>query len=177
MRWQLILICSALLASVNGVSAHATLVRGALVMLPDSPQANAPFRLRLGLLDPNEAPVQDAVVSAQFRARGESDVVEARFTETRDAGIYESSAIVLARPGNYQLLLRDQTYRQEEARAEVAFRVGGETPKESYIFVFPPTATGGQGVGTWLLYVVLLPVVAAAIVTFWVLSRPIQKAA
>ncbi len=176
MKQRIVLICLTLLSTANIVSAHATLVRGALESVPEIPRANTQFRLRLGLLDPTEAPVQDAVIIGQFSLEGqEGEAIETSFVETDAAGIYESSPIVLPKVGRYPLLLRDQTYRQEEARANLTFQVGGVTPAKSYVFVFPPTATGSQNLWVWLLYVVLLPVGAAVVVTLWVLLRSSPK--
>jgi hypothetical protein len=116
------------------------------------------------------------VVVARFTQQGDDrTVLEASFIETADAGIYLSSPVAFPEAGRYRLVLRDQTYRQEEARAELNFEVGGETPKRSYIFVFPPTATGGVNVGTWILWVVLLPLAVAVAVTLWVLLSPTKK--
>jgi len=69
--------------------------------------------------------------------------------------------------------MRDQTFRQEEARANLSFVVLGsdtELVNEASIpFVFPPTATGSQGLRTWLIWLIALPVVAGIVVTAFVL--------
>ena len=44
-------------------------------------------------------------------------------------------------------------------------------PPEGLSFVFPPTATGPQGLRTWLLWLVGLPLLAGLAVTVLVLTR------
>ena len=82
--------------------------------------------------------------------------------------------LTLPDTGDWQLLLRDQTFRQEEAKAELSFPVGTGDGGAVLDFVFPPTDTG-QSVATWLVWVVALPVVAGIIVTVVVLRRGEQE--
>lgn len=166
------LVCALfLLWSLNTAAAHATLVLGQLEVIPGRPTAAAPFSLQLTLTDPTQVPVQDALVFAELRpeAQPDADPVRADFAET-DAGVYRAET-ELPRAGAYMVVLRDQTYRQEEATAplESPLRVGA--PNEAQGFVFPPTATGASGWRTWLLWLVGLPVVAALLVTVLVLTR------
>ena len=92
------------------------------------PAADAPLTLSLQLEDPTQVPVEDAYVFAELRPENAPDAapVRAEFAETDTAGVYEATA-TLQNPGPYRVLLRDQTYRQEEAQAALtgALRVGG----------------------------------------------------
>lgn len=158
--------------SLGTAAAHATLVLGQLEVAPAQPTVGAPFSLRLSLSDPTQVPVQDAVVRAELRPEDQPDAapVRADFTETETAGVYRAET-ELPRTGSYGVVLRDQTYRQEEAtaRLEVPLRVGA--PNDAQGFVFPPTATGGASWRTWLFWLIGLPVVAALLVTVLVLTR------
>ena len=157
----------------SAASAHATLVLGALTSEPAAPRPGRPFSLGLELVDPIQVPVEDAWVLAEFRPQGApagTEPVATRFEETETAGVYRAQ-VSLPKRGAYTLLLRDQTYRQEEAQAELTLRVGQRTPPEELSFVFPPTATGPQGLRTWLLWLVGLPLLAGLAVTVLVLTR------
>ena len=153
-------------------SAHASLVLGRFAVTPARPAADAPLTLSLQLEDPTQVPVEDAYVFAELRPENAPDAapVRAEFKETGTAGVYEVTA-TLQNPGPYRVLLRDQTYRQEEAQAALTepLRVGG--PNTAQDFVFPPTATGAAGLRTWLLWLIGLPVAAALLVTVLVLTR------
>jgi hypothetical protein len=106
-------------------------------------------------------------VLAEFRRPGQEGPISARFEETETTGVYETT-LALPRTGPYTLL-RDQTYRREEAQATLTFPVG-RVPAEPLEFVFPPTATGA-GVWTWIGFLVGLPLLAAGTVTALVLLR------
>ena len=152
-------------------SAHATLVLGTLQSEPGVPQAGESFSLTLELADPMEVPVEDAWVLAEFRSEGapeDAAPITTRFEETEVAGVYRTQ-VTLPQEGTYTLLLRDQTFRQEEARATLTFEVGRGTALEEDSFVFPPTATGSN-LTTWLLWLIGLPLAAALVVTVIVLT-------
>ncbi len=162
----------------GAVLAHATAVIGTLSTTPDIPQAGEPFVLRLELTDQTDLPVEDAYVLAEFRPQDASEEVEpvssVEFAETGDAGVYETT-LTLPEPGTYSLLLRDQTFRQEEARARTLFNVGSETPADALTIIFPPTATPASTY-TWMYWVVGLPLLAAIVVTVIVLRSPPAEA-
>lgn len=174
MRFTLTLFMLVLLGltEIQTAAAHATLVLGHLEVLPERPAESAPLELRLRLEDPTQVPIQDAAVFADLRPMGQPDAepVRAEFSETQTPGTYEATA-TLARPGPYRVVLRDQTYRQEEATATLTepLRVGGANTAQD--FNFPPTATGSAGWRTWLLWLLGLPLVAALLVTVLVLTR------
>ncbi len=111
---------------------------------------------------------------AEFRRPGQEEPVAARFRESDLPGVYETT-LTLPRAGDYTLLLRDQTYRQEEAQAALGFPVGCP-PAEPLTFVFPPTAAGA-GVWTWIGFLVGLPLLAGGAVTALVLLRGSKDAA
>ena len=156
------------LAAGGGALAHGTLVLGTLATAPTPPRAGTPFTLSVRLLDLTQVPVEDARVLAEFRRPGQEEPVAARFRESDTPGVYETT-LTLPRAGDYTLLLRDQTYRREEAQAALGFPVG-RTPAEPLTFVFPPTAAG-VGVWTWIGFLVGLPLLAGGAVTALVLLR------
>lgn len=162
---------SFLLMSLTGLAlAHATLVLGTVESSPALPAAGEPFTLSLGLEDVTELPVEDAFVLAEFRPQGKGDSAEpitAEFEEA-GAGTYTATA-TLPEPGPYTLRLRDKTFRQEEAVADLTFHVG-EGEVNEFSFVFPPTGTGSQNPWLWVL-ALGLPILAAAVVTAVVLLR------
>ena len=149
--------------------AHATLVLGTLQSVPGVPQPDEPISLVLELADPTGVPVEDAWVLAEFRPEGapEGEPLGVRFEESAP-GRY-GAEITLPAAGDWQLLLRDQTFRQEEARATLSFPVGTAAVGDALSFVFPPTATGPRGLATWLVWVIVLPIVAGIVVTVVVL--------
>ena len=178
MRFTLTLLLLVLpgLTGLQTAAAHATIVLGHFEVLPERPAANTPLELRLRLEDPTQVPVQDAVVFADLTpvAQPKADPVRAEFSETQTPGTYKATT-TLAKLGAYRVVLRDQTYRQEEARATLSepLRVGG--PNAAQDFNFPPTATGSAGWRTWLLWLLGLPLVAALLVTVLVLTRDDEK--
>ena len=149
--------------------APATIVLGKLYVEPETPEAGAPFTLRLEMVDPSQVPLEDAIVLANFQKNGQSTVIETNFTETV-AGTYLANA-TLDESGEYTLLMRDQTFRQEEARASLSFFVGEGQNEIPIAFVFPPTATGNNNLFTWLIWLIAVPVVAGIVVTVVVLMN------
>ncbi len=175
------LVLLGLAGTLQTAAAHATIVLGHLEVAPARPAEGAPLTLRLRLEDPTQVPTEDAVVFAELRparssaAQPAAEPVRAEFSETATPGIYEAKT-TLAQTGPYRILLRDQTYRQEEATAALTepLRIGGANPAQD--FNFPPTATGSAGWQTWLLWLIGLPLVAALLVTVLVLTRGDGKA-
>lgn len=186
MRVTLFLLILLGLTGTHTAAAHATIVLGHFEVEPARPAEDAPFTLRLRLEDPTQVPIEDAVVFAELRPAQNAEVqnanaqsteaepIRAEFAETSTAGVYEGTVSSL-QPGPYRVLLRDQTYRQEEANATLSepLRVGGPNPAQD--FNFPPTATGSAGWRTWLLWLIGLPIVAALLVTVLVLTRGDDK--
>ena len=165
--------CVVALSALAIAAAHATIVFGTLRVEPNPPPPSTPLELRLMIDDPTGAPVEDAVVIAQFTPAEGADLdldaeplVSTAFRET-DPGAYAAD-IELPTAGPYRVVLRDRTFAQEEAIQIVTMEVGGDTPVEPIDFIFPPTATGA-GLGTWLIWLIAIPLVAGIVVTVLVL--------
>lgn len=157
-----------LLSSCAMAAAHATIVFGTLTTDPAPPRPGTPTEIELVMVDPVDAPVEDAVVVVEATSPdGSTSLVSEPFDET-SAGTYRTE-LTFSEAGAWTLLLRDQTFRQEEARATVEWRVGGDGDAEPVSFLFPPTATGPRSLATWLVWLIGLPVAVGAIVTVMVL--------
>jgi hypothetical protein len=150
--------------------AHAFLVIGTLTPTPQTPQAGEPLTLLLTLEDPTRTPVPGAVVFAEFRPadRPDAEPIRADFVEIEPRGTYQAT-VSLPAAGSWTLLMRDQTYRQEEATAELVFLVGEGANPETLTFLFPPTAIGPENLWVWLGWLIGLPLAAALVVTVLVL--------
>ncbi|MDQ3398942.1 MAG: FixH family protein [Deinococcota bacterium] len=152
--------------------AHATVVFGELLSQPQTPPAGEPFVLTMTLRDPTQLAVSDAIVHAEFRRLDEpesAEPVRTTFAQTERDGLYRAE-LSLPEGGSWNLLLRDQTYRQEETRAELVFKVAPESNPDALEFVFPPTQTASQTVFTWAMWLVGLPLLAGLVVTVIVLT-------
>ena len=168
LRRQLLFLVT--LAS-GSVCAHGFLVSGSLQGSPQSPMPGEPFTLRLSLQAPGGTPVEDAKVLAEFRPEGaaaDSQPVVAQFTEV-NAGIYQAQ-VELSQPGAWSLLLRDQTYEKEEARARLTYYVGRAGNEERISFILPPTDTGPASPWVWLVWLVVVPLLAGLTVTLMTLN-------
>ena len=88
--------------------------------------------------------------------------------ETGPGGHYESQ-VQLPDVGRYELIMRDTTYPQEDAIAELEVILDGIEPHDELLFVFPPTDIGAASLGTWLIWLIGIPVVGGIIVTVIVL--------
>lgn len=154
---------------------HATIVLGKLSSDPETPKAGESFRLHLEMVDPSQLAIEDAVVFADFQKQGQTEIIRADFSET-SPGIYSSSAS-LPQAGMYSLIMRDQTFRQEEARATLTFFVGEGANDIPIAFVFPPTATGNSNLLTWLIWLIAVPVIAGIAVTVMVFMNANSKEA
>jgi hypothetical protein len=181
--WRAAAVVAAVIAAwalASTVFAHATLVLGTLEVTPDPPVPGAPLELRLRLEDPGLVAIEDALVRVEFRRLGEAvpgaGTAEAEvgpaavgsdpFRETAP-GAYLAS--VTAPPaGTYTLTVRDTTFRQEEAIANVQLAIGSTTVG-AVPFVLPPTATGPRSALTWVLWLVGVPLAAGVLVTVLVL--------
>lgn len=170
-----ILIIFGLAALLGGiVNAHATLVFATLTAEPAIPQAEEPFTLIIMMTDPTNVPIEDALVFAEFSHPDAADPVIVEMSETSNPGVYEGD-VTLNLNGTYDVLLRDKTFRQEEAKANLEVILSGEAPifvEGDNTVVFPPTATTDpNSVRTWLIWVIALPVLAGVIVTVLVLRN------
>lgn len=167
-------ICLVCFAMLSLAFAHATIVLGRLASDPITPNAGEQFTLNLEMSDPSQVPIEDAIVLADFSTPGLAEPIMVKFATTQTPGLYIATAS-LPKAGEYELTMRDQTFRQEEARANLSFQVL-DTEKEipslneaSIPFVFPPTATGSNSIRSWLIWLIALPIVAGVVVTAFVL--------
>lgn len=156
--------------------AHPMLVIGEVQFEPDPPVPGAEARVRLTLQETSLAEVEDAVVFIELREgppRSEEDaprreplVATDRMDEVAP-GVYET-LVPAPQAGVYTLTVRDRTYRQEEAVANLRLELGagevGPVP-----FVLPPTAIGPASLGSWLIWLVGVPLLAGVLVTVLVL--------
>ncbi len=157
--------------------AHAFVVIGPLSATPQTPRASEPFTSLLTLEDPTQRLVPGAVVFAAFRPaeQPEAAPIRAGFSELTP-GTYQA-AVSLPSEGSWTLLLRDQTYRQEEVNAELTFLVRETANPETLTFILPPTVVSPENLWAWLGWLIGLPILAAVVVTVLVLrSKPAAKA-
>lgn len=207
MKNWLIIPLITMLATGSTALAHASLVFGELTTPVVSPDAVTGFTLRLHMMDALRTPIEDAIVDAEFRLMTEEETaalesdpdpdepaaatsgIQAedlelpdgdwftfRLEEVRAGGNY-AGEIVLPEAGTYQLIMRDTTYPQEDAVADLTVRIDGETAFESTLFIFPPTNIGGAKLTTWLIWLIAIPVTAGVWVTIATLNRkPADKA-
>jgi hypothetical protein len=164
-----IAIAIGLLWLTSWVLAHATVVFGTLTVEPNPPPANAPIVLDLFLEDPTGTPVEDAIVRAELspvtadpgitapetagaettgpETAAESapealaePLAETEFAEV-EPGRYRAEVVVPV-TGTYQVLIRDRTFRQEEASQIVSLDIGTGDRVAPIDFLLPPTAPG-----------------------------------
>lgn len=185
--WPLALLAAAL---VHLAGAHATLVIGDLEFTPDPPVPGEEVRVQVSLVDPLLVPVEKALVRVELRETDpEDETVPASVTGTEaveflaipsllgteylpeiDEGVY-SGTFTAPGSGRYTVSVRDTTFRNEEAIANVGVNVGGER-NGVIAFVLPPTPIGPRSLGTWLLWILGIPLAAGLLVTFFALRRP-----
>ena len=174
-RALLVLTFAALLGHVT---AHATLVFGELTFAPDPVVPGSPFAISMTLEDPTLTPVEDAIVSLEFRpidADAAPLPTDGEVPPLRDVRLVETGPAVytaevdLPDPGRYQVRVRDRTFQWEEATASVVVVID-ERPLGVLPFVLPPTQVGPRGLTTWLLWLIGVPLVAGAVVTVLVLT-------
>src|SRR5690554_2300286 len=187
-----------LIMSVGTALAHATLVFGELSTAEPFPDPAGIISLKLHMMDPVRTPIEDATVTAEFRLLDEAELAERLagpreaptaqqvedgevqvdipegdwlefpMHETGPGGNYTAS-LALPGSGTYQVIMRDTTYPQEDAVAELLLTFDGESHFEPSLFIFPPTDIGGASLGTWLVWLVAIPLLAGIVVTVLVL--------
>lgn len=150
--------------------AHATVVLGTLKTAPDPPRAGVPTVITIHLEDPTLAPVQDAVVLVDLKDPDGGDVPDLRLVEVPEPeGTYRAEWTP-GSDGTFAVTIRDRTFRQEEAVAELSLRVGeGQELNGEVPFLLPPTPIAPRSIATWLVWLIGLPVVVGIIVTVLVL--------
>lgn len=173
------LLALAAAALLGHAAAHATLVFGELTFAPDPIAPGAPFSVSVTLEDPTLTPVEDAIVSLEFRPMdpgAEPLPADAELPPPlRDVRLIEAAPAVyvgdvdLPAAGRYLVRVRDRTFQWEEATASVVLIVD-ERPLGVLPFVLPPTQVGPRGLTTWLLWLIGVPLVAGGVVTVLVLT-------
>ena len=174
LKLNVLIVLGLAILVIGIVHAHATLVFATLTSEPAIPQAEETFTLIMLMTDPTNVPIEDALVFAEFSHPDAADPIIVEMTETSNPGVYEGE-VTLNLNGDYSVLLRDKTFRQEEAQANLEIIMTGDTPlfvEGDNTVVFPPTATTDpNSVRTWLIWVIALPVLAGVVVTVLVLRN------
>jgi hypothetical protein len=174
-------LATLIVAWLGVATAHATLVFGELTVIPDPPEPGSPVELVVTLEDPSVTPIEDAVVALEFRrlaeVAAETSVGATETAPLRSVNLVETSPAVytgdvtLPDTGAYQVRVRDNTFAAEEATAAFVLELD-DRPVGALPFILPPTQVGPQGLATWLLWLIGVPVVAGVVVTVLVLSSP-----
>lgn len=171
-------VCVAmLLACAGSALAHATLVFGTLRTDPLAADPVQGFDLYLHMMDPTRNAIEDAIVAAEWSPWPEDldehpeDAPWTSFAlqETGPGGNY-AARVELPAAGRWRLIMRDTTYPQEDAVAELIVILDGATEHAELMFIFPPTDIGAASLGTWLLWLVALPLGVGLVVTVAVLA-------
>lgn len=200
LRYAQVAMAVALAALAGAVMAHATLVIGDLELVPDPPIAGEAVQVSISLVDPLLVAVEKALVRVEFREIDPEDPsVPASITGTEateflalpfvlgtdylpetEAGVY-SGTLVAPAEGRYTVSVRDTTFRNEEAIANVGVNVGADAGVDAAVsangviaFVLPPTPLAPSSWVTWLLWIVGIPLAAGLVVTFFALRRPAE---
>lgn len=171
----------ALVATVvlGHATAHATLVFGELTFDPDPITPGSPSRVTLTLEDPTLTPIEDAIVSLEFRPMEPGAAPPSADAELppplRDVRVVETAPAVytadvdLPELGTYSVRVRDRTFEWEEATASLVLVVD-DRPLGVLPFILPPTQVSPAGLSTWLLWLIGIPLIAGAVVTTLVLT-------
>lgn len=179
----------AALGLAGAASAHATLVIGELTVAPDPPAPDSTVTVTVSLIDPLLVPVEKALVRIELREIDPEDpavppsitgteaveflalpaVLATDYLPEIDKGVY-SGSFVAPEQGRYTISVRDTTFRNEEAIANIGLDFGMARNGE-VAFVLPPTPIGPRSLGTWLLWIIGIPVAAGLLVTVLVLRR------
>lgn len=195
--WVRLLLGVALMTLAGVAAAHATLVIGELRVSPDPPVPGQPVEVAVALVDPLLVPVEKALVRVELREIDPEDpAVPASITGTEASDFLALPALLgsdylpeveagryvgtLTAPpeGRYTLSVRDTTFRNEEAIANVGLDVGsdvgsgaGTAANGDVDFVLPPTPIAPRSLSTWLVWIIGIPLAVGALVTVLVLRR------
>lgn len=180
-----------LLALAPEARAHATLVVGSLRVSPDPPVPGEQLTITLSLEDTLLVPVEKARVRVELRdldpatdavpasstgseatafLERPADVASQWFTETAVKGTYQG-AVTAPPAGVYTLSVRDTTFLNEEAIANVALAVGAG-PNGTIAFILPPTPVKPKSLSTWLFWLLGVPLAVGLATTILVLRKP-----
>jgi hypothetical protein len=166
-------VCLVLVALVfAGVAfAHPSEILGTLRSDPATPAPGVPFTLELSLEDTDEVPTESARVQAEiYRKDASQDFAAIRtdFKVTGTPGTYRTT-LRLPEAGPWTVRLRERTFTHEDAAVEVEFGVRPARNPTAWEFIFAPPSP--PTLGTWLLWVVGVPLLAGAVVTASVFGR------
>ena len=163
----------AVIASLAIALAHATIVIVTLNVDPLTPQVNEAMQFSIFLETPLQVPVEDAILIVEAKPKDGVTTQITRIELIEDAqspGTYRGE-ITPTKEGPWDFFFRDQTYKAEEATNHVEILVGEENFSDIE-FIFPPTAIqSSNSWRTWLIWLVGLPLVAAIILTVFVLTK------
>ena len=151
--------------------AHPSDILGTLRSYPATPTPGVPFTLELILENADQGPIESARVQAEIYRTNAFQGAAAKRTEfkmTDTLGTYRTK-LRLPKAGPWTVRLHERTFAHENASVEVGFSVRPARNPSEWEFVFaapsPPT------LGTWLLWVVGVPLLAGAVVTASVFGR------
>lgn len=162
-----ILFCLVLVALVFAgvVFAHPLEILGTLRSDPVTPALGVPFILELSLKNADRFPIESARVQAEFyreNASQASAAIRTDFKMTGTPGIYRTK-LRLLEVGPWTVKLRERTFTHEDAAVEVDFGLRPARNPTAWEFIFAPPSP--PTLGTWLLWVVVVPLLAGAVVT------------
>ena len=175
------LLVAAAVWFAGNAAAHATLVIGTLSFSPDPAAGASELVASVVLEDPGLVEVEDAVVFLELRHLDGPGSAPAANSQPASAPVFVSERlpevtpgtyaieVPAPEPGTYLLSVRDRTYRQEEAVANLVVTVAAGAAIGEHPFVLPPTATGPASLGTWLVWLIGVPLLAGVLVTVLVL--------
>ncbi len=168
-----ITLVMAVIASLAIALAHATIVIVTLTIDPLTPKVNEPFQFSVFLETPLQVPVEDAILILEAKPKDGVTTEVTRIQLAEDAespGTYRGE-LTPNKEGPWDFFFRDQTYKAEEANQHIEVLVGEENFADIE-FIFPPTAIqSSNSWRTWLIWLVGLPLVAAIILTVFVLTK------
>jgi hypothetical protein len=167
MKFSRLILSGWVLSLLSSVFAHGTIVYGTFTVTPQPPVAGQPFTIHITMRDPNDVPIEDARVKIEARRDGDTvAAITANFKEVAP-GDYETT-LILPKEGNWQIVLRDQTFEYEETSATLFLELG-KTVSEAVNFEFPKTVES-SGFNIWLIAAIVAPILFAALITVKVMS-------
>jgi hypothetical protein len=151
--------------------AHPSEVLGTLRSDPATPVPGVPFRLQLTLADADQTPIETARVQAEFRRNNvpqNAAAIRTDFKLSSTPGTYQTT-LRLPEAGPWTVQLRERTFTHEDAVVEVGFSVSPVRNPTKWEVTFAPPAP--PSLRSWLLWVVVVPLLAGAVVTASVFGR------
>lgn len=155
--------------------AHEELLFAQISSSPPAPVANEPFELQVRLTESSGRPVTDVNLVASLRESVEESADETAAQGEISGGIRLRAAAAgnytgrmdAVAEGVYQLSLVEVVGGRTEASGSVLVEIGSDNPLEGELLL-PPS--GGSGFGSWLVWLVGLPLLAGLLVTLLVFT-------